>query len=64
MIIYAVITIGRQIQGEEIMVRFEKVFTDQSRAESFAKNLPKMYTENNGQTQFVCERGIHLIDVE
>lgn len=67
--VFFVVTIARQTEGEVVSVRFEKAFTTASKADAYAKTLAKTFTEtinvpNYGPVQFVCERGVHDIDVE
>ena len=67
--VFCVVTIARQTEGEVVSVRFEKAFTTASKADEYAKTLAKTFTEtinvpNYGPVQFVCERGVHDIDVE
>lgn len=68
MTIFVITTVGRQTEGEMISVRFEKAFSDRVKAENYVKQLTKNYVENvptpNGVIQFVCERGIHEVDLD
>ena len=66
--IFFVVTIARQTEGEIISVKFEKAFTSAVKADEYVKTLAKSYTEtipipNYGPVQFVCERGLHEIEV-
>jgi len=67
--VFFVVTIARQVEGEMLSVRFEKVFTQASKADAYAKGLAKSFTETItvpgvGPVQFVCERGVHESEVE
>lgn len=67
--VFFVVTIARQTEGEVVSVRFDKAFTTASKADEYAKTLAKTFTEtivvpNYGPVNFVCERGVHEIDVE
>jgi hypothetical protein len=65
---YFIVTIGRQLNGELVTVRFEKAFLELARAEMFVNGLAKQVLEKvmtpQGQVDFVCERGVHEIDIE
>ena len=66
--VFAVVTVGRQVDGDMITVRFEKAYARASKADEYAKSLGKTVTESiptaQGPVQFVCERGVHEFDVE
>ena len=67
--VFFVVTIARQVEGEIISVRFDKAFTTASKADQYVKTLAKTFTETinvpgQGPVNFVCERGVHDIDVE
>ena len=66
--VFCVVTVGRQVDGDMITVRFEKCFSRASKADEYAKALGKVTTETittaTGPTPFVCERGVHEMDVE
>ena len=66
--VFVVQTIARQVEGEYVVVKVEKAFTQASKADEFVKKLAKTYTENiqtpSGPIQCVCERGVIEIDVE
>jgi hypothetical protein len=67
--IFFVVTIARQVEGEMISVKFEKAYTQASKADQYAQGLAKTTVETItvpgvGPVQFVCERGVHEIEVE
>ena len=67
--VFFVVTIARQMEGEVVSVRFDKAFTTASKADEYAKTLAKVFNEtivvpDYGPVNFVCERGVHEIDVE
>jgi len=66
--IWVVTTVGRQIEGDIVSIRFEKAFKSKVKSEAFVKDLTKVYTEtvntNTGPVQFVLERGIQEVDLE
>lgn len=65
---FAIITVARQVDGEYVVVKVEKAFTQASKADAYAKGLAKKYSEAiptpNGPMPCVCERGVFEIDVE
>lgn len=66
--IYCITTVGRQIEGDIVSIKFEKAFKTLPQAEAHAKNLNKVYTENvgtpTGPVQFVLERGIQEVELD
>lgn len=66
--IYLIISIARQVDGEYCMVKTEKAFRDQSKANNFVESLSKRYAESietpNGLIECVCERGVFEVDIE
>lgn len=66
--LFFVVTVGRQVDGDMITVRFEKCYARASKAEEYAKSMGKTVTESvntaTGPVRFVCERGVHEIDLE
>jgi acetamidase/formamidase len=66
--IYCVTTVGRQVEGDMVSIRFEQAFKAKIKAEAFAKDLTKVYTENvntpTGPVQFVLERGIQEVEFD
>lgn len=67
--VFFIATIGRQIEGDMITVRFEeKCFRQASLADEFLKPLARKWTESittpTGPVQFLCERGVHQAELE
>ncbi len=66
--LFAVISVARQVEGEYCVVKVEKAFTKASKADEYAKNLARNYTESiqtaSGPIQCVCERGVFEMDIE
>lgn len=66
--VFAVVTVARQIDGEYVLVKPEKAFQKSSKAEAYAANLAKNYTEviqtPHSAIECFCERGVFEIDVE
>ena len=67
--VFFVVTVGRQVDGDMITIRFEdKCFKQASKADEFLKPLARKWTESittpNGPVQFLCERGIHEAELE
>lgn len=66
--VFAIISVARQVDGEYVVVKAEKAFTQASKADEFAKGLAKKYTEAiptpSGPMPCICERGVFEIDVE
>lgn len=67
--IYVVIKIARQFDGEYVFVQTEKAFSNKETAENFAKNKGLQWEENftipnNLSIKCLCERGIHEVEVE
>lgn len=60
---------ARQVDGEYIVVKVEKAFTDQTKAASLANQLATRYSEeipmsNGTAISCICERGIFEIEIE
>jgi hypothetical protein len=68
MIVYAIISVARQVEGEYVCVKAEKGFTDSQKAEDYARNLSRQYAETiqtpAGPIACICERGIFPIEIE
>lgn len=68
MLIYCVITVGRQVEGDIQSTRFEKAFRSKDKADAYANGLNKIWVENvntpTGPVQFYLERGIHEVELE
>ena len=68
MLIYCVTTVGRQVEGDIVSIRFEQAFKSKVKAEVFSKDLAKVYTESvntpTGSVQFVLERGIQEVELD
>lgn len=66
--VFFVVTVARQVEGDMVSVKFEKAFTQASKADEYCKNLSKVYTESvttpDGLIQFMCQRGVHEIELE
>lgn len=66
--VFAVVSVGRQIEGEQICIRFDKTFTSATKAEAFLKELLKTTTEMvqtpYGAMSFMVERSLYELDVE
>lgn len=64
--IFALVTIARQVEGEMVVVRFERAFTTLEKAQgclsklNFSENIETPY----GSLPFFCERGIHELEIE
>lgn len=61
--VFFVVTVGRQVDGDIQLCRFEKAFKKASKADEYAKNLSGSWKEEiqteTGPTTFVLRRGIH-----
>jgi hypothetical protein len=61
--VFFVVTIGRQVDGDMQMVRFEKAFKKASKADDYARKLAPNWQESVqtdvGPVPFVCNRGLH-----
>lgn len=66
--IFFVVSVGRQIEGEMISIKFEKAYKQASKADEYAKGLAKVYNETvqteQGPVEFLCERGVHEAELE
>lgn len=66
--VFAVVTLGRQVQGEYVLLRAEKAFTQASKADEYVKGLAKTFTEKihtaTGPIECLCERGVFEMDVD
>jgi len=47
--IYAVITVGRQVEGEYVFIKTEKGFRDAQKADEFLKTLKSQYVTEDGR---------------
>lgn len=65
---YAIISVARQVNGEIVVVKPEKAFTDKIKATEYYTQLMKKYMENiespNGPIQCVCERAVFEMEIE
>jgi hypothetical protein len=65
--VFFVTTVGRQVEGELVIVRFEKCFTKASKADEFVKTLTRTITETittpSGPVSVVCERDVHELEL-
>lgn len=68
MLIYCVTTVGRQVEGDMVSIKFEKAYKSKVKAEAFSKDLAKVYTENvntpTGPVQFMLERGVQEVEFD
>lgn len=76
MVIYNVVMIARQIQGEYVFVRTEAAYKDRKKAEVKQQELKKMSLDEQGLTKAIrvstpqgkadciCEIGIHEVELE
>jgi acetamidase/formamidase len=66
--IYCITTVGRQVDGDIVSIRFEKAFKSKIKSDAFAKDLTKVWTENvstpTGPVQFVLERGVQEVELD
>lgn len=66
--VFAIFTVARQVDGEYVVVKVEKAFTQASKADEYAKGLAKRYAESittpAGPIACVCERGVIEIEVD
>lgn len=66
--VFFVVTIGRQVDGDTQLVRFEKAFSQADKANEYAKKLTLTWKEmiqmETGPVPFVCQRGVHECDFE
>lgn len=66
---FAIISVARQVDGEYVIVKVEKAFTDTTKAQTFAQNLASRYHEeilmpNGVAVSCICERGVFEIEIE
>jgi hypothetical protein len=51
-----------------VSIKFEKAYKSKAKADEFAKDLSKVYTQNvntpTGPVQFVLERGVQEVDFD
>lgn len=68
MTIYVILSVARQVQGEFLLVKSEKAFSDKNKAEEFYNQLIKKYTEEietpSGKIKCVCERAIFEMEMD
>lgn len=64
--IYCVVVIARQFEGDLISLKFEGAFHNKTDAEAFVKGQPKTFSEmiNGTNVEFFCERGIHEVELK
>lgn len=66
--VFFVVTVGRQIDGDQQMVRFEKAFKKASKADAHCKNLALHWQETiqtpDGPVRFALQRGVHECDFD
>lgn len=66
--IYAILTLGRQIDGEYCLLKVDKAFQDPKRADEYHKSIINIWKENIdtplGSIECMCERGLFEIEVE
>jgi hypothetical protein len=66
--VFAIISVARQVEGEYVVVKIEKAFTQASKADEYAKTLARNYAETiqtaGGPVACVCERAVFDMDVE
>ena len=66
--LFAVISVARQVEGEYIVIKPEKVYRDASKAEKYVNQLAKNYAETiqtpTGIVQCLCTRGVFELEVE
>ena len=66
--VFCVISMARQVNGEMVWNKPEAAFTSAQKAEEFAKNLARQYTESiqtsQGPVECFCERGILEFEVK
>jgi len=76
MIIYAVITVARQVDGEYVFVKTEKAFLSAQKADNYLKQIrnqlvsedgkwkPQLISTPNGEALCQSEVGIFELEVE
>ena len=73
MMIFFVVTIARMVDGDYIAVKFEKAFSQATKADAFMAQGQKVWTEtlmlddamgHKVSLDCLCERGVHEIEVE
>lgn len=66
--VYFVVSVGRQVEGDMHINKFEKCYKDLAKAENYIKNMSISYADTvstpEGPIQFVCQRGIYEIELE
>ena len=74
--IYAVITVGRQVDGEYVFIKTEKAFKSAQKADDLLKSLksqfvtddgkwrPQTISTSQGEATCQCEVGVFEIEVE
>jgi hypothetical protein len=61
--VYAIVNVGRQVQGEAVAVKIEKGYLNKDTAWAEASQLASQQTEIINNVQFLCERGVYEIDI-
>ena len=70
MLVHAVLSLARQIDGEYVFVKTEKAFKQKASAEAFVAQLKKTFNEAvvlntpHGDVPCRCEIGIFELEVE
>ena len=74
--IYAVITVGRQVDGEYVFIKTEKAFKSAQKADDLLKSLksqfvtddgkwrPQTISTSQGEATCQCEVGVFEIEVD
>jgi len=74
--LHAVLTVGRQVEGEYIFIKTEKAFESLQKADSLVQKLkgqyvtidgtwkPQQITTSQGDVVCMCEVGVFEIEVE
>ena len=72
--LYAVITVGRQIDGEYVFIKTEKAFSSAQKADLLLRNLKMQYvtedgkwkpqTISTGQGEATCQCEVGVFEIE
>jgi hypothetical protein len=71
--VFVVVTVARQVEGDYIAIKFEKAFSQASKADTYMAQNQKVWTENlmiddamghKVSMDCLCERGVHQLEVE